>query len=96
MPDEYQIFQLFLLKENLKLTPQRKAVLDAVFATHQHFDADEMVQILNGRGHRISRASVYRTLDLLVRSGLVHALELGDSKKQYEHVIGHRHHDHLV
>lgn len=96
MTDEYELFKNFLLKRNLKFTPQRRAILEAVFATHRHFDADELVQILKQRGKKISRASVYRTLDLLVKSALVHGLELGDSKKAYEHVAGHKHHDHLI
>ncbi|RJP20828.1 MAG: transcriptional repressor [Candidatus Abyssobacteria bacterium SURF_5] len=96
MGNEYEMFKQFLLKQNLKFTPQRKSILDAVFATHHHFDADQMVLILKERGNEISRASVYRTLDLLIKSGLVNALELGNSKKTYEHVVGHKHHDHLI
>jgi Fur family ferric uptake transcriptional regulator len=90
------LFKKFLLKQNLKFTPQRKFILDAVFATHRHFDADEMVEILRQRGKNVSRASVYRTLDLLVKGNLVHAMELGDTKKTYEHIAGHKHHDHLI
>lgn len=96
MTEEYKLFEKFLVRHDLKFTPQRKAIFDAVFATHRHFDADEMVLILRQRGKYVSRASVYRTLDLLVKSGLVHAMELVDSKKVYEHVAGHKHHDHLV
>jgi Fur family ferric uptake transcriptional regulator len=96
MADEYTLFKNFLSEKQLKLTPQRKAVLEAVFATHRHFDAEELVQILRQMGKRISRATVYRTLDLLVKGGLVHAMELGDSRKVYEHIVGHRHHDHLI
>jgi Fur family ferric uptake transcriptional regulator len=94
--EEFELFRRFLLKKNLKFTPQRKAIFDAVFATHKHFDADEMVQILSERGKNISRASVYRTLDLLVKSDLVHSQDFGNSKKTYEHVAGHKHHDHLI
>ena len=93
MADEYTLFKDFLSENQLKLTPERRAVLEAVFATHRHFDAEELVQILRQMGKRISRATVYRTLDLLVRGGLVHAMELGDSRKVYEHIVGHRHHD---
>ncbi len=96
MTSELKAFEKFLGKQYLKFTPQRKAIFDAVFATHQHFDADELVLILKEHGKNISRASVYRTLDLLVKSGLVHTLELGNSKKAYEHVAGHKHHDHLI
>ncbi|GAB4335877.1 MAG: Fur family transcriptional regulator [Candidatus Abyssubacteria bacterium] len=96
MPDEYNIFSEFLSKEDLKFTPQRKAILETVFDLHKHFDADELVEILRHRGKRISRATVYRTLDLMVKAGLVQALELGESRKVYEHVVGHKHHDHLI
>jgi Fur family ferric uptake transcriptional regulator len=96
MKEEYQSFEQYLHKHDLKFTPQRIAIFNAVFATHRHFNADEMVDILKERGQDISRASVYRTLDLLVKSGLVHAMELGETKKTYEHVAGHKHHDHLI
>jgi Fur family ferric uptake transcriptional regulator len=96
MIDEKRLFGQFLIDNGLKFTPQRQAVLEAVFGTHRHFDADEMVEILKKSHRNISRATVYRTLDLLVKGGFVHAMELGESKKVYEHIVGHRHHDHLV
>jgi Fur family ferric uptake transcriptional regulator len=96
MGKEQTLFKNFLAGQNLKFTPQRCAVLEAVFGIHRHFDADEMVDILKRKQKRISRATVYRTLDLLVKAGLVRAMELGDSKKVYEHIVGHKHHDHLI
>ncbi|UCD59205.1 MAG: transcriptional repressor [Candidatus Hydrogenedentota bacterium] len=96
MLDEKESFRNFLRGIGMKFTPQRTAVLEAVFATHHHFDAEELVDIVRQRHGRISRATVYRTLDLLVRAGLVRAMELGESRKVYEHTLGHKHHDHLV
>lgn len=96
MYDEYRSFEKFLAENNLKATPQRRAVLEAVLATHHHFDADELVDILRQKDKKISRATVYRVLELLVRGGFVHALELGESRKMYEHIVGHKHHDHLI
>ncbi len=96
MFSEYKLFEKFLDENNLKATPQRRAVLGAVFATHHHFDADELVDILKQKDKRISRATVYRVLDLLVKGGFVHAMDLGESRKMYEHVVGHRHHDHMI
>lgn len=96
MKNEFKLFEEFLGENSLKLTPQRRAVLEAVFATHQHFDADELVDILKKRKKRISRATVYRALELLVSGGFVHAMELGESRKKYEHIIGHAHHDHMI
>lgn len=96
MAHEHTMFSTFLAENGMKLTAQRRAVLEAVLETHRHFDAEEMVDIIKRRDRKISRATVYRTLDLLVRGGFVRAMELGDSKKVYEHIIGHRHHDHLI
>ncbi|MBI5116077.1 transcriptional repressor [Candidatus Poribacteria bacterium] len=96
MTKEHDIFKSFLAEKRLKLTPQRRAILDTVFETHRHFDADELVEIIRHKEKRISRATVYRTLDLLVKAGLVTAMELGEARKVYEHVIGHKHHDHLI
>jgi Fur family ferric uptake transcriptional regulator len=96
MRDEYRLFSEFLARDDLKFTPQRKEILEAVFEIHSHIDADQLVEILKRKGKRISRATVYRTLDLMVKTGLVHAMELGESRKVYEHVVGHKHHDHLI
>ncbi|MBI4831638.1 MAG: transcriptional repressor [Candidatus Lindowbacteria bacterium] len=96
MAKEHELFRNFLGEKQLKLTPQRRAILDIVFETHRHFDAEELVEIIRQRQKRISRATVYRTLDLLVRAGLVAAMELGETRKVYEHVTGHKHHDHMI
>ena len=96
MASEYKLFEKFLSENNLKDTPQRRAVLDAVFSTHHHFDAEELVDILRHKDKRISRATVYRVLDLLVKGEFVRAMDLGESRKMYEHVVGHKHHDHLI
>jgi len=89
-------FQRFLAKRNLKMTAARRSVLDAVFATHDHFDADQLMFILRNRGSRVSKATVYRTLSLLVESGLVREMRLTERRHVFEHVFGHSHHDHLV
>ncbi|RJP68731.1 MAG: transcriptional repressor [Candidatus Abyssobacteria bacterium SURF_17] len=96
MTNESLIFKKFLARRDLRFTPERKAILEAVFDTHRHFDADEMVELLHKQGKKISRATVYRTLDLLVKGGLIRAMELGEARKVYEHIIGHKHHDHLI
>lgn len=96
MTDEYTILQDFLKKTGLKLTPERQTILRVVFEIHKHFDADELVDILRQKGKRISRATVYRTLDLLVKSGLIRAMQLTESKRVYEHIVGHEHHDHMI
>ncbi len=92
-----QKFETFLRGQNLKLTPQRRRILDRVYATHDHFSAETLYAWLREEeGPQVSRATVYRTLDVLSRGGFVQALDTGDSGLVYEHVLGHEHHDHLV
>jgi len=91
-----QIFQDFLKGRNLKVTGERKIILDAVFKTHDHFDVEELYKTIQDLNHRVSKATIYRTLELFVECGLVNKLSLGDSFSRYEHIYGHEHHDHLI
>jgi Fur family transcriptional regulator, ferric uptake regulator len=79
-----------------RVTPERLALLDEVFAQHGHIDADELLRGLKRRGHKISRATVYRNLDLLVELGMVSRQQLGSRRYLYEHVHAGQRHDHLV
>ncbi len=93
-------FEEYLRSSSLKLTPQRRRILDCVFGTHAHFTADELYGWLreqSGKSEpRVSRATVYRTLDLLQRGGFIESLDTGSSELRYEHTLGHQHHDHMV
>ncbi|MCL6520528.1 MAG: transcriptional repressor [Armatimonadetes bacterium] len=96
MTDEEAKFRHFLREEGMKTTRERKLILEEVFRNHQHFEADDIVSGLRKRGKRVSRASVYRTLPLLVNSGLLREVDFGERHGHYEHVLGHGHHDHLI
>jgi Fur family transcriptional regulator, ferric uptake regulator len=91
----------FLRTRGLRLTKQRMAILEAIYATHKHLTADQLYESLQ-RGERtarlrISRATVYRTLALLSEGGFVQALDVGrDQGTLYEHTLGHQHHDHMI
>ncbi len=90
-------FESHLRGRNLKLTPQRGRILDRVFATHDHFSAETLYGWLKqDTGANISRATVYRTLSLLEEGGFLESLDAGQGERLYEHVLGHRHHDHLI
>ena len=90
-------FERFLRTRALKLTPQRKRIFTRVFATHEHFSAETLYGWMRGEeGSRVSRATVYRTLGLLVEGGFLESLDTGRGELLYEHILGHRHHDHLV
>lgn len=92
---ESEVFQEFLAKKGMRLTPEREAILGEIFAEHDHFDIDELFMRLRQKGQRISRASIYRTLPLLVESGLVQEVFFEDGHMHYEHIYGHEHHCHL-
>ena len=93
---ERERFESFLRESGLKLTPQRAAIFDVVFKYHGHLDADEIAGRLRQLGKKASRATVYRTLDLLVEAELVKSVRLGTNQHYYEHVHTGEHHDHLV
>jgi Fur family ferric uptake transcriptional regulator len=89
-------FQTFLQTQGLKLTNERAALVREIFATHYHFEADELLFKMKEKAVKISRATVYRTLELLVKSGMVRRVHLGEDHYHYEHVTGNSHHDHLI
>lgn len=89
-------FQTFLQQQGLKLTGERTALVREIFSTHYHFEADELLFKMKEKGVKISRATVYRTLELLVKSGMVRRVHLGEDHYHYEHVTGNSHHDHLI
>ncbi len=91
-------FREFLLTKGMRLTPEREAVVTAVYATHEHFDADLWVAKLERRknGTRASRSTVYRTLSLLEEAGLIRKVARSNDREVYEHDYGYPHHDHLI
>jgi Fur family transcriptional regulator, ferric uptake regulator len=93
---EINRFQQFLAQQGLKLTSERTSLVREIFSTHYHFEADELLFKMKEKGVKISRATVYRTLELLVKSGLVRRVHLGEDHYHYEHVSGNSHHDHLI
>ncbi|MDH4129933.1 MAG: transcriptional repressor [Spirochaetota bacterium] len=91
-----KVFRDFISQKSLKMTSEREKILDAVFSTHDHFDVDELLIRLKETKIKVSRATIYRTLDLLVECQIVKKMLFNDSQSRYEHVLGHEHHDHLI
>ena len=89
-------FSDFLQQQGLKLTSEREALVREIFSIHYHFEADELLFKMKQNNVKISRATVYRTLELLVKSGLVRRVHLGEDHYHNEHVSGNSHHDHLI
>ena len=90
-------FERYLRGRALKLTPQRRRIFERAFATHEHFSAEMFYAWLREEpGPKVSRATVYRTLSVLVEGGFLASLDAGRDELMYEHVLGHKHHDHMV
>lgn len=94
--EERVLFTDFLKRRGLKVTRERTALLDEIFSTHRHFDADDLVARMRERGKKISRATVYRTLEILHECGLVGRVRLNEEKYRYERLRKGEHHDHLI
>ena len=81
-------FREFLEIRGDKLTEPRRVLVRHIFNTHKHFDADELVRDLHDAGQPVSRSTVYRTLRLLVDSGLLRELRL-TNRTAFEHDYGY-------
>lgn len=86
----------YLREKGLRNTSARRTILDAVFGDGGHFTAEDLLARLRDRGEAVSRASVYRTLALLVEGGFVETREFRRAQMMYEPVLGRHHHDHLI
>ena len=89
-------FAEYLQARRMKLTPERRRILVSIFKMHTHFEADDLLFQMRKDGIRVSKATIYRTLPLLVESGLLRELHDDDRHTHYEHVYGHEHHEHLI
>ncbi len=81
---------------NLRSTPERFAILDAVLQTQGHFDAESLYYRLISDGVKVSKATVYNTLGLLLNAGLVSKYRFAEKTSRYEKAFGRPQHHHLV
>ena len=89
-------FRTVLRKEGLKITPQRIAVLKEVIKDKGHRESEDIYLAIKNSKTYVSRATVYRTLNILVQNQFVRKLNLGDGRERYESKINSLHHDHLI
>lgn len=93
---EMEAFRGALRAAGLSATQQRLKLAEIVFSHHQHFTADDLIGWARRSIRGVGRVTVYRTLKVLVDAGLVEERPFRRDRVVYEHVIGHRHHDHMV
>lgn len=91
-------FREFLATRQMRLTQEREIIVGAIFSDHEHFDCEEIVARLDKpqNGHRVSRATVYRTVAQMEEAGLIRKVARTNDRDVYEHDYGYPQHDHFI
>ena len=85
-----------LKSEGLRYTDQRQAIWDEIRNNNEHRDAEDIYNKLKERNVKVSRATVYRTIDVLVKNKLVRKMDVGEGRSLYEPRLDDEHHDHMI
>ncbi len=81
-----------LKRRGLKLTPQRRLIVDIIHDAHQHISAEEIIELVRQRMPGVNKSTIYRTLDVLEQSGAVYKSEANDRFIYHHAEEGHHHH----
>ena len=91
-----EILKSVLIKEKLRLTDQRIAIWNQIQNSKKHMDVEEIFSLLKTKKKIVSRATIYRTLDVLVKNRLIRKMDVGDGYSLYEPRLDNDHHDHMI
>ncbi|QJB56943.1 transcriptional repressor [Pseudodesulfovibrio sp. zrk46] len=90
------VFIEYMRDNGFAMTPQRKVIVETFLETEGHFTAESLCELVKNKVPDVGQATIYRTLKLLVESGLADTIDGLDGTALYEHDYGHSHHDHLI
>lgn len=96
--EETETVKAYFKKEGLRWTGTRQEIVEAVFLTHEHFSAEELLGMIRARDPKtgVHLATIYRTLQVLEDGSFVEGLDVGKGGRLFEHTLGHDHHDHVI